>query len=63
MTLDPDPRMTAFNALTPAEREAAIRRMWAGGAGAYQIAAATGLSIEAVLRMVDAVPEPENARC
>ena len=57
-----DPRMAAFERLTTAEREAAIRRMWAGGAGVYQIAAAPGLSIEAVLRMVEA-PAPEAARC
>ena len=44
--------MAAFERLTTAEREAAIRRMWAGGAGAYQIATATGISIEAILAII-----------
>ncbi len=45
-------RMKNFNGLTPEEREEAIRMMWRGGFGAYQIATATGISIEAILAII-----------
>lgn len=46
-------RMRHFLSMATHEREAAVRLMWNGGYSAYQIAAATGLSIEAVLAIVE----------
>jgi hypothetical protein len=48
-----DPSRVYFHALPRVEQEAAIRRLAASGQGAYSIAAATGLSVEQIRRVLE----------
>ena len=51
-----------FRLLDRAEQEAAVRRLSASGMGDYGIAAATGLSVEAVRRVLAERAEAANGR-
>lgn len=55
--IDSDPRRRHFDALTPEEQVAAIRSMAQVGSSLWVIAAATGLSVEAVRLIVRDDPE------
>jgi hypothetical protein len=48
-----DPSRMHFHAMPQAKQEAAIRRLAAAGQSAYTIAAATGLSVEQIRRVLE----------